>query len=73
VGDAVSDLEAARAVSAQGILVRTGRGEAQAALFAQHNWTCPVLADLGAAVDLIVGAGPWQSIDQIPGTGDRLV
>lgn len=67
VGDAVSDLEAARAVAAQGILVRTGRGEAQAALLAQRNWTCPVLADLGAAVDVILGTGAGLSFDEILG------
>jgi D-glycero-D-manno-heptose 1,7-bisphosphate phosphatase len=56
VGDAVSDIETARAVGTQGILVRTGRGEEQVAgLAAYPDWNIPVLADLGAAADYIVG------------------
>lgn len=56
VGDAVSDIETARAVGTQGVLVRTGRGEEQAALLtAEHgNWNVPVVPDLDAAVDYIL-------------------
>jgi D-glycero-D-manno-heptose 1,7-bisphosphate phosphatase len=54
VGDALSDIQAARAVGAQGILVKTGRGDAQARLMAHQDWKCPVVNDLGSAVDLIL-------------------
>lgn len=55
VGDAVSDVETARAVGTKGILVRTGRGEEQVPLLAAHpDWDVPILADLGEAADFIV-------------------
>lgn len=55
VGDALTDLQAARAAGARGVLVLTGRGRAQAALLAAEpgpSW--PVVADLGAAVEWIL-------------------
>jgi D-glycero-D-manno-heptose 1,7-bisphosphate phosphatase len=54
VGDALTDIEAARAVGSQGILVKTGRGMDQEALLSRQSWTCPVVADLAAAVDWIL-------------------
>lgn len=55
VGDAVSDVETARAVGTLGILVRTGRGEEQVSLLSKYpDWDVPVLADLEAAADYIV-------------------
>ena len=58
VGDAVSDIETARAVGTQGILVRTGRGEEQVALLAKGHadWNVPVVADLNEAADYILEA-----------------
>jgi D-glycero-D-manno-heptose 1,7-bisphosphate phosphatase len=62
IGDAVSDIEAARAANARGILVLTGRGREQAALLEEMG--CPVVADLEAAVDYILAHGDsalaWQ-------------
>ena len=55
IGDAVSDIHAAQAAGAQGILVLTGRGAKQASLLdAEGLVGCPVMADLGAAVDYIL-------------------
>ena len=55
VGDAVSDIETVRAVGGRGILVRTGRGEEQAPLLADHaHWKIPVVVDLDAAADYLV-------------------
>jgi D-glycero-D-manno-heptose 1,7-bisphosphate phosphatase len=55
VGDAVSDLQAARAAGARGILVRTGRGAEQENLLSGPNeW--PVVADLAAAVETILSS-----------------
>ncbi len=55
VGDAVSDLEAAIAVGARPILVRTGRGQDQVALLdTQTHIVCPVVDDLTQAVDWIL-------------------
>jgi D-glycero-D-manno-heptose 1,7-bisphosphate phosphatase len=51
VGDALSDLEAGRAVGARAVLVRTGRGRAQAELHGLE-----AVPDLAAAVDMIFGA-----------------
>jgi len=51
VGDALSDLEAAQAVGARGLLVLTGRGAAQAALGGLSPETNPfVVADLSEAM-----------------------
>jgi len=54
VGDAVSDLEAARSAGARGVLVRTGRGTKQE-LESLTAWNdrCDVVDDLPAAVRLI--------------------
>jgi histidinol-phosphate phosphatase family protein len=58
IGDAASDIEAARAAGAQGILVLTGRGREQAAqLSLGGEVNCRVAADLGAAVDYILARG----------------
>ncbi len=55
VGDAASDIAAARAASARGILVRTGRGEVEERLLdARDRATTSIVRDLGAAVDLIL-------------------
>jgi D-glycero-D-manno-heptose 1,7-bisphosphate phosphatase len=55
VGDAASDVLAAQAVGARGILVRTGRGEEQVPLLEAQGLTAsPVVADLQAAVDFIM-------------------
>lgn len=55
IGDAASDIQAAHAAGAQGILVLTGRGREQAALLSLGGKVnCPVGADLGAAVDYIL-------------------
>jgi len=56
VGDAVTDIQAARAAGVQGILVLTGRGAQQAPwLKAQGLDGCPVMADLSVATDHILG------------------
>ncbi len=49
VGDAITDLQAARAAGVQGILVRTGRGEHQARLLDRQD-AFLVVADLEAAL-----------------------
>jgi HAD superfamily hydrolase (TIGR01662 family) len=55
IGDAISDIEAADAVKAQGILVLTGRGKNQLSLLEMGKEAgCPVAADLEAAVDDIL-------------------
>jgi D-glycero-D-manno-heptose 1,7-bisphosphate phosphatase len=55
VGDAASDIAAARAAGACGILVRTGRGEAQELLLdARDRAHTSIVRDLEAAVDLIL-------------------
>ncbi len=52
VGDAVTDIEAAEAVHAQGVLVRTGRGDAEAIRLGNCGSTrCRVVPDLGAALE----------------------
>lgn len=53
VGDALSDIEAAEAAGATGVLVRTGRGERQAALV-DPSRTLRIEADLAAAVEWIL-------------------
>lgn len=58
VGDAVSDLEAARDAGAQGILVRTGRGLVQEGLMTLSDrdvW--PIFADLHEAAQFIIAQG----------------
>ena len=55
IGDAVGDIQAAQAAGAQGVLVLTGRGAEQASLLdAEGLAGCPVMTDLGAAVDYIL-------------------
>jgi len=55
IGDAVSDIEAAQAIGARGILVLTGRGKEQVALLkTKGKANCLVVADLSAAVDCIL-------------------
>jgi D-glycero-D-manno-heptose 1,7-bisphosphate phosphatase len=55
VGDAVSDLQAARAAGARGIFVRTGRGnEQELQRFSAPAGRCATVDDLAAAVRLIV-------------------
>jgi D-glycero-D-manno-heptose 1,7-bisphosphate phosphatase len=55
IGDSLRDLEAARAVGATAILVRTGKGlAAEAALPA--DWGVPVFDDLAAAAQALVAA-----------------
>ena len=55
VGDAVSDIETARAVGAQGILVRTGRGTEQLPTLARYSdCNVPVVDNLDEAVDYIL-------------------
>ena len=55
IGDAVSDIEAAQATGAQGILVLTGRGDEQAPLLqARSPDSCLIVANLGSAVDYIL-------------------
>ena len=58
VGDAIADVEAARAAGARGILVLTGRGHDQAARLARENVAapCPVVPDLAAALEYIAQA-----------------
>ena len=51
VGDKLSDVQAARAAGAQGILVRTGQGAMDAAAAAAAGF--PVLSDLSEAARFI--------------------
>jgi D-glycero-D-manno-heptose 1,7-bisphosphate phosphatase len=72
VGDAVSDILAARAVSVHGVLVLTGRGQEQASLLEVHDLSdCPVVPDLEAAVDYILkqeeGSGWGSSSEKATG------
>jgi len=56
IGDAASDIQAAQAVGAQGILLLTGRGVEQvSALEARGLKGCLVMANLSTAVDYILG------------------
>jgi D-glycero-D-manno-heptose 1,7-bisphosphate phosphatase len=59
VGDALSDLQAAHAVGARGILVRTGRGMEQLTRMAESSTRCswPVSEDLSGAVQHILAGG----------------
>ncbi len=58
IGDALSDVTAADAVGAQGILVLTGRGGEQKLLQSEPVRYLPVVADLGAAVLHIANLSP---------------
>jgi D-glycero-D-manno-heptose 1,7-bisphosphate phosphatase len=55
VGDAVTDMQAAWAAGAQGIMVLTGRGHEQLALLRSHNGArCQVVPDLEGALQHIL-------------------
>lgn len=55
VGDALSDIAAGRAVGTRGVLVKTGRGAAQAQLLdSTANTDFPIVDDLTAAVHTII-------------------
>jgi D-glycero-D-manno-heptose 1,7-bisphosphate phosphatase len=57
IGDSLRDLEAARAVGARPILVRTGKGGRT--LATGHDLTgIPVYADLAQAVDALLQENP---------------
>jgi len=57
IGDALTDLEAARAAGVgQAMLVRTGRGREQEAL-AQNPGRFVVYADLSEAIEAVAGHG----------------
>ncbi len=58
VGDAESDVAAARAIGARAILVLTGRGQAQRAEVVNNHFDCVVVDDLRAAVEWIVDNEP---------------
>lgn len=55
VGDSLRDVEAAEHVSVEGILVRTGKGEAQEAVAAERGEEVRVVDDLRAAARYILG------------------
>jgi len=55
IGDAITDLQAGRAVGASAILVRSGRGAVQATLLSANGLSkVPVFADLAEAVQAIL-------------------
>ncbi|MEC8494231.1 MAG: D-glycero-beta-D-manno-heptose 1,7-bisphosphate 7-phosphatase [Planctomycetota bacterium] len=57
IGDSLRDLEAAAAVGARGVLVRTGKGASQEAALARLTWTgTTVVDDIGDAASLILEA-----------------
>jgi D-glycero-D-manno-heptose 1,7-bisphosphate phosphatase len=57
IGDAVTDLQAARAAGARAIMVRTGLGHGQTAELSQAGLTdVPVVRDLSAALAYIASA-----------------
>lgn len=68
IGDAFSDVAAARAVGAQAILVMTGRGHAQhAEMIANHHTGHLIADDLLGAVEWILRAeGPCDKIAKHP-------
>ena len=55
VGDSLRDVDAAEAVSVEGILVRTGKGEAQSQVAADSGREVRVVDDLQAAARYILG------------------
>jgi D-glycero-D-manno-heptose 1,7-bisphosphate phosphatase len=61
VGDAITDMEAAHAVGAQGILVLTGRGRAQAEGLQGQEKSFLILPDLAAAVATILAKESKQA------------
>jgi len=56
VGDALSDVQAARAAGCRPVLVRTGRGAAAAAALPPDLAGTPVADDLAGAVRLVLAA-----------------
>ncbi len=56
VGDSLRDLEAAWAVGAPAVLVRTGKGERTWVDHADRLGATPIYADLAAVADAILGA-----------------
>lgn len=56
IGDSLRDLEAARAIGAAPILVRTGKG-AEAEVRVPKDWGVAVFDDLAAAAGHLVGGG----------------
>ncbi len=77
VGDAESDVMAAKAASCRPVLVKTGRGTGQMARLRQAQVMGYYLADdLADAVNWILGPG-WMTEfylagDQVPGLGSRM-
>ena len=55
VGDSLRDIEAALAVGAKPVLVRTGNGDKTASQLAERNLSVDTFADLGEVVDALVG------------------
>jgi D-glycero-D-manno-heptose 1,7-bisphosphate phosphatase len=57
IGDSLRDLQAAAAVNARPILVRTGKGEKVVNILAESGLgNVPVFDDLAAATDYLVGS-----------------
>jgi len=54
IGDSVRDVEAALAVGARAILVRTGSGAEAEPVLAENGLNAEVFADLAAAVDALI-------------------
>lgn len=54
VGDSVTDVEAALAVGARAILVRTGGGSEAETMIAERGLNAEVFADLAAVVDALI-------------------
>jgi D-glycero-D-manno-heptose 1,7-bisphosphate phosphatase len=61
IGDSVRDLEAAGAVGARPILVRTGKGLATERALATIGWPLPVFDDLHAAAAFLLAQHSQQS------------
>jgi D-glycero-D-manno-heptose 1,7-bisphosphate phosphatase len=61
VGDALTDLQAARAAGARGVLVRTGRGSAQSATHGIDGVTDLPAALRQVAREALVPEAPWRS------------
>jgi D-glycero-D-manno-heptose 1,7-bisphosphate phosphatase len=58
IGDALTDVQAGLAAGARAILVRSGRGEQQAPLLQANGLShVPIYADLGEAVEALLGHG----------------
>ena len=71
IGDAVSDVEAALAAGCSPIFVLTGRGEGQSSLLKQQRYVgVPLVADLPAAVDLILHGG--ECLPCTPGCAEKV-